>query len=140
MTENYNNWNTAFKYCLAMEKVGFKELHDCKRQHIVVTKLLSCQINTCTRCTVWSLGIKQREISVGSIFCYFPMKVAKVQFPCSQGKSPAQDTNESPEHIEKGYKVLNRKNNQVPFFPFKYADNNKVTEPFLRQSLLCSFY
>lgn len=64
------------------------------------------------------------------------MNVAKVQFPCSQGKSPAQDTNESPEHIEKGYKVLNRKNNQVPFFPFKYADNNKVTEPFLRQSLL----
>ena len=29
-----------------MEKVGFKELNDCKRQHIVVTKLLSWQINT----------------------------------------------------------------------------------------------
>lgn len=102
VTENYNNWNTVFKYCLAMEIVWFKELNDCKRQHIVVTKLLSWQINTCTRCTVWALGIKQREISFGSIFCCFPMNVARVQFPCSQGKSPAQDTNESPEHIEKG--------------------------------------
>lgn len=77
--------------------------YDFKRQHTVVTKLLSCQINTCTRSTVWALGIKRREISFGSIFCYFPMKVARVQFLCSQGKSPAQDSNESPQHIEKGY-------------------------------------
>ena len=67
------------------------------------------------------------------------MKVARVHFLCSQGKL-AQDTNESPEHIEKEYWVLNQKNNLVPFFLFKYVDNNKVTEPFLRQRSLRSFY
>ena len=53
-------------------------------QHRVVTKISSCRVNITSR---W--GIKQLGISFGSIFVYFPMKVARGHIHNSKGKSPA---------------------------------------------------
>ena len=50
----------------------------------VVTKVSSCRVNTTSR-----RGIKRLGISFGSIFFYFPIKVAGGHSLCSQGKSPA---------------------------------------------------
>ena len=52
--------------------------------HRVVTKSSSCRINTTCR-----QGIKQQQVSFGSIFLLFPLKVAGAHVHSSQGKSPA---------------------------------------------------
>ena len=56
----------------------------------VVTKNLSCQVNTTSR-----LGIKQQGISFGSIFLLFSYESTWGQVHSGRGKSPAPPLNDS---------------------------------------------
>ena len=56
-----------------------------------VTKISSCWVNTTTR-----RGIKQLRISFGSIFFYFPMKVAGTTFLVTGGNPQSPSLNDSP--------------------------------------------
>ena len=68
-----NNEGSAPSGSLAREKGGSR----------VVTKISSCRVNTTSR-----RGIKRLGISFGSIFFYFPIKVAGGHSLSSWGKSP----------------------------------------------------
>ena len=72
--------NNKWKRYRMEQKFLISALATCR----VVTKISSCRVNTTSR-----RGIKRLGISFGSIFFYFPIKVAGGHSLSSWGKSPA---------------------------------------------------